>query len=105
MANVIGKDKLTLEGRIEYTNSVLDVIHKCAKDPYKNLEWLETENPWQSLATMIELSNALNVIKSFDYRVKTLKNMKPIYMYMLMVVVMVFSITQRYLEIREVAMK
>lgn len=65
MANVIGKDKLTLDGREKYTDSVLDVIHKCAKDPYKNLEWLETENPWQALATMIEVSNALNVIEHF----------------------------------------
>lgn len=62
MANVIGKDKLTLEGRVQYTDSVIDMIHKCAKDPYKNLEWLETDNPWQSLATMFELSNALNVL-------------------------------------------
>ena len=61
MANVIGKDKLTLEGRVNYTDSVVDMIHKCAKDPFKNLEWLETENPWQALATMIELSYALNV--------------------------------------------
>jgi DNA-directed RNA polymerase len=49
MANVIGKDKLTMEGRVKYTESVTDMIHKCAK------------NPWQSIATMFELSNALNV--------------------------------------------
>ena len=63
LANVIGKDKLPLDKREEYTNSIMDDIHKCAKDPYNNMKWLESDNPFQTLATMIEVSEAHLVIK------------------------------------------
>lgn len=39
----------------------MDRVHKCAKDPYNNLEWLDSENPFQAIATMIEVSNATKV--------------------------------------------
>lgn len=58
LANVIGKDKLPLDQRDKYVDSIIDTVHKCAKDPFKNTEWLDTENPWQVIATMIEVSNA-----------------------------------------------
>ena len=45
-ANKIGKDKLPLNERALYTESIMDTIHKCADDPKTNLEWLESENPW-----------------------------------------------------------
>jgi DNA-directed RNA polymerase len=61
LANVIGKDKLPLDQREKYTDSIMDTIHNCAKDPYKNLEWLESDNPWQALATMFEISAAVKV--------------------------------------------
>ena len=40
---------------------MIETVHKCAKDPFNNQEWLESENPWQTIAAMIEVSNALNV--------------------------------------------
>lgn len=59
LANVIGKDKLPLDQREKYVEGIIDTVHKCAKDPYKNLEWLDTDNPWQSIAAMMEVSNAV----------------------------------------------
>lgn len=61
LANVIGKDKLPLDQRVEYVDSIMDRVNKCAKDPYNNLEWLESDNPFQTIATMIEVSNAIKV--------------------------------------------
>ncbi len=62
LANVIGKDKLPLDQREKYCENIIDTVHKCATDPYKNHEWLESENPWQTLASMFELSAAMKVI-------------------------------------------
>lgn len=59
LANNIGKDKLPLDQREKYIDSIMDTVHKCAKDPYKNLEWLDSENCWQAIATMFEISNAM----------------------------------------------
>ena len=63
MANVIGNDKLPLDKREEYTDSIIDDVHKCAKDPYNNMKWLESDNPFQTLSTMIEVSEAILVRK------------------------------------------
>jgi DNA-directed RNA polymerase len=41
----------------------METVHKCASDPKTNREWLDSENPWQTLSSMIELSAA---IKSGD---------------------------------------
>ena len=66
MANVIGKDKLPLDGREEYSNSIMDDIHLCAKDPYNNMKWIEGDNPFQTLSTMIEVSEAVLVRKKLN---------------------------------------
>jgi DNA-directed RNA polymerase len=59
LANKIGKDKLPLEDRAKYSESIMDTIHQCAEDPTSNLEWLQSDNPWQTLASMFELSEAM----------------------------------------------
>ena len=41
----------------------METVHKCASDPKAHREWIDTENPWQTLSSMIELSQA---IKSED---------------------------------------
>ena len=46
LANKFGQDKLSLQGRVEFAESILDTVHKCAEDPKNNLEWLQAENPW-----------------------------------------------------------
>lgn len=58
-ANKMGKDKLSLSEREQYTNSMLPWIHKVARDPQNNLEWLSSENPWQALAALIDIDGAV----------------------------------------------
>ncbi len=33
LANKIGKDKLPLDDRVAYVDSIIDEVHKCAEDP------------------------------------------------------------------------
>lgn len=40
LANTIGHDKLPLDERAEYSESIMETIHRCANDPKNNLEWL-----------------------------------------------------------------
>jgi len=63
LANVIGKDKLPLKDRELYVDSIMDVVKRCAENPYNNTEWQDTDNPWQVISAMIEVNNA---IKSGD---------------------------------------
>ena len=44
-----------------------EVIHRVAQDPTNNLEWLQAENPWQALACIFELSEALKMDNPEDY--------------------------------------
>ena len=37
----------------------MEKVHRCADDPKNNLDWLQSDNPWQTLGVMIELSNAM----------------------------------------------
>jgi DNA-directed RNA polymerase len=34
-------------------------VHRCAEDPRNNLFWMDSENPWQTLGVIFELSEAL----------------------------------------------
>jgi len=40
LANKIGKDKLPLDERAAYSESIMETVHRCAEDPKNNLEWL-----------------------------------------------------------------
>ena len=46
MANKIGQDKLPLDDRAKYAESIMDMVHRCAEDPKNNEEWLESDDPW-----------------------------------------------------------
>ena len=61
LANKIGKDKLPLDEREQYAESIIDEVHACAEDPRNNVAWLKAENPWQTLAVMFELSQAMKM--------------------------------------------
>ena len=63
LANVMGKDKWSFEERISFVESIIEAVHKWAEDPRNNLEWIQSENPWQTLAVMKDISRA---IKSGD---------------------------------------
>jgi len=40
LANKFGKDKLPLVERAQYSESIIDTVHRIADDPRNNLEWL-----------------------------------------------------------------
>ena len=67
LANVMGKDKVSFSERIEYVDSIIDVVHRCAEDPRNSLEWIQSENPWQTLAAMRDVSAALKSGNPEDY--------------------------------------
>ena len=46
LSNKMGNDKLPLDGRAAYAESIMETVHKCAENPNNNLEWLNSENPW-----------------------------------------------------------
>ncbi|KAJ1679183.1 DNA-directed RNA polymerase [Spiromyces aspiralis] len=60
LANVYGYDKYSHSERIEFTERNLDMIFDSADNPLDGKRWwLNSENPWQTLATCIELAEAL----------------------------------------------
>lgn len=67
LANKFGKDKLPLDDRAKFSESILDTVHRVAEDPKNNLDWLQGENPWQTLACMFELSAAMKLPNPEDY--------------------------------------
>jgi len=59
LSNKMGKDKLSMNDRIAYAESMIPVVERCVKDPLKHREWLECEDSWQTLAAMCDLYDAL----------------------------------------------
>ena len=56
-ANCYGLDKKPLEERIAWVYENSELILKTAKDPLVNLEWTETDSPWEFLAFCFEWSD------------------------------------------------
>lgn len=56
-ANCYGLDKKPLEERIAWIYENSELILKTAKDPLVNLEWTETDSPWEFLAFCFEWSD------------------------------------------------
>ena len=67
LANKIGKDKLPLQERVEYVDTVIDEVHAVAEDPRNNLFWMNSDNPWQTLGSIFELSAALKSDNPEEY--------------------------------------
>ncbi|KAH3680771.1 hypothetical protein WICMUC_000122 [Wickerhamomyces mucosus] len=60
VSNLFGIDKAPLNERIQYVNENLDKVFKTADDPIGYQDWWTTaDKPWQALASVIELANAL----------------------------------------------
>ena len=68
LANKMGKDKLPLQERAEYAESIMDDMHRIADDPKNNLDWLQAESPWQALACIFELSAAMRMEDPTKYK-------------------------------------
>ncbi|KAF3904131.1 hypothetical protein AA313_de0203044 [Arthrobotrys entomopaga] len=61
LSNLCGFDKASLVAREEWTNAHLEQVFDSARDPLGGKRWwLESEDPWQTLATCMELEEALN---------------------------------------------
>lgn len=59
-ANCYGLDKKPLEDRIAWVYENSELILKTAKDPLVNLEWTETDSPWEFLAFCFEWSDFMD---------------------------------------------
>jgi DNA-directed RNA polymerase, mitochondrial len=55
-SNMCGNDKCSLDDRAAFTESKMEVIRKCARDPLAlDSFWRSADEPWQCLATCIEI--------------------------------------------------
>lgn len=61
LATVAGHDKASLSERIVFTEKHLDDIYDSASKPLNGRRWwLESDDPWQTLAACFELTEALD---------------------------------------------
>jgi len=62
LSNLFGIDKAPLRERVAFAEENVEEIHRTAADPlgYQDF-WTKAEKPWQALATIIELSEALKL--------------------------------------------
>lgn len=58
-ANCYGLDKAPIQERLEWVYSHSDFIRKIAEDPITNLDWTETDSPWEFLAFCFEWNEYL----------------------------------------------
>lgn len=65
-ANLAGKDKISFEDRAAFTTEHLDQIRAVAEDPFGDTTnevgrwWMSLEDPFQALATCIEITRAID---------------------------------------------
>ncbi|KAG2389538.1 hypothetical protein C9374_014098 [Naegleria lovaniensis] len=60
LANLYGKDKLPFDERVQFVEQNLNEIFDSADQPLEgNRWWLQSENPWQTLAACVELAECL----------------------------------------------
>ncbi|KAG8949604.1 DNA-directed RNA polymerase [Tulasnella sp. 408] len=61
VANVFGNDKISLDAREQFAMDHLEEIYDSAKNPLDGKKWwLKADDPWQCLATCMELRAALD---------------------------------------------
>jgi len=61
LANLFGINKVCNDERIQFVDENMDKILACAQDPIGDLWWsTASDGPFQALATIFELSNAIN---------------------------------------------
>ena len=62
LANVFGYDKASFKERRDFATDHVKDVYDSANNPLKGSRWwLKAEDPWQCLATCIELKNALDL--------------------------------------------
>jgi DNA-directed RNA polymerase len=61
LANLAGNDKLTFDGRVEFTESNMENIRAAVTDPFgENRWWMTLDDPFQGLATCEDIVNAID---------------------------------------------
>jgi DNA-directed RNA polymerase len=61
LANVAGKDKMSFDQRAAFVDENMDMVRESATDPFSGDRWWMTlEDPFQGLATCIEIINAID---------------------------------------------
>ena len=67
-ANVYGEDKRTLKGRMRFALRNLETWLKWAKNPIEYVaEWSSVDSPFEFMAVIMELNNAVNEDGSVNY--------------------------------------
>jgi DNA-directed RNA polymerase len=68
IANLFGKDKLSLKGREQFVNNNVELIRDSAARPLDGEKWwMEAEEPFQCLGACIALHEALKLKKPEEY--------------------------------------
>ena len=67
LANKMGFDKLRISERMHIVENLMSDVKDMANDPIKYRAWLDYEDPWQSLATIFELVEALKQENPEEY--------------------------------------
>jgi DNA-directed RNA polymerase, mitochondrial len=65
-ANCWGKDKLTMDERVAFVDSIRGILIAVASDPIHNLEWADMSDPWQALAAAFECSGLFQEGEDFQ---------------------------------------
>ena len=61
LANFAGKDKMTFDDRAAFVDNNIDNVRQSATDPFGGDRWwMSLEDPFQGLATCIEITNAMD---------------------------------------------
>lgn len=67
-ANVFGYDKYSFEEREKFVDLHMEDVVDSAKNPLDgNKWWMQAENPWQTLAACMELSEAMSLPDPTDF--------------------------------------
>ncbi|KAI9298954.1 DNA/RNA polymerase [Neoconidiobolus thromboides FSU 785] len=68
LASLTGYDKASFADRVKFTDERMEQVKDSAENPLDGKQWwLEAEDPWQCLATCIELNNAMKLENPEDY--------------------------------------
>lgn len=61
LANFAGKDKMSFDQRVAFVDDHIDVVRESARDPFSGERWwMSLEDPFQGLATCIEIIEAID---------------------------------------------
>jgi DNA-directed RNA polymerase len=69
LANLAGKDKMTFDARAKYIDDNMDHIRESANDPFTGERWwMSLEDPFQGLATCMEIVRAIDSGNPASYK-------------------------------------